>query len=123
MSEEAVTKDYKAYRRLLATRMKSLQKDHPKLMGAFQSLHQASAEPGALDTKTKELMALACAITARCDGCIAFHMADAIKAGATRAEVQESLGVAVLMGGGPALMYALHAQDALDAFAAGSNPA
>lgn len=117
MSETSM-KDYPAYRRALADRMKSLHQTNPELMKGFGALHKAAAAPGALDTKTKELMALAIGIATRCDGCIAFHMKDALKAGATAEEVRETLGVAVLMGGGPAMMYALHALEALEAFSA-----
>jgi len=85
-------------------------------MEAFSQLHHASQKPGALDFKTKELIALAIAVSLRCDGCIAFHTHDALDAGATREEILEALGVAVLMGGGPAVIYATHVAEALDQF-------
>lgn len=53
----------------------------------------------------------------RCDGCIAFHVHDAVKAGASRKEIVETIGVAVLMGGGPSVMYGCEALAALDQFA------
>ncbi len=62
----------------------------------------------------KELMALAVSIAARCEGCIAYHVHDAVAAGATRQELLETLGGAIMMGGGPALMYAAHAEDAIE---------
>jgi len=88
----------------------------PDVMKAFQGLHHAAAADGSLDVKTKELIALSIAVAVRCDGCIAFHVHDAIKAGASREELIETLDVAVLMGGGPALMYALEAMEALEEF-------
>ena len=69
-------------------------------MRGFAALHSASTADGALPTKTKELIALAIGISVHCDGCIAYHVHDALHAGATRAEVIETIGVAVMMGGG-----------------------
>ena len=77
---------------------------------------QAATKPGALDKKTKELIALAIGVATHCDGCIGFHMEALVKLGATRAEVEEALGMAVYMGGGPALMYAADAIGAYDQF-------
>jgi AhpD family alkylhydroperoxidase len=88
----------------------------PAVMEAFGKLHQAARADGALDWKTKELMALAISITHGCDDCIAHHVHDAIEAGATREEISEAIGVAVLMGGGPGMIYASHAIDAVDQF-------
>jgi AhpD family alkylhydroperoxidase len=92
-------------------------------MGGFASLHKAATAKGALDTKTKELIALGIAVAVRCDSCIAFHMHDVLAAGATRAEVLETLGVAVMMGGGPAAMYASDAFAALEQFESGQKQA
>ncbi|MBD3299461.1 MAG: carboxymuconolactone decarboxylase family protein [candidate division Zixibacteria bacterium] len=83
-------------------------------MSAFMRLHQAAIADGALDTKTKELISLAIGITVRCDGCIAFHVHDALQAGATRGEIVETIGVAVLMGGGPSVVYGTEALEALE---------
>ena len=88
----------------------------PDTMQGFHALHKAAVAPNTVSTKTKELIALGIAITVRCDGCIAFHIQDALKAGATRNEIVETLGVAILMGGGPALMYACEALEALKQF-------
>lgn len=98
--------------------MSEFGKKQPQTMAGFASLHKAACQPGALDAKTKELIALAIAVASRCDNCIAFHAHDALKSGASREEIDEALGVAVLMGGGPALMYALHVRDAVDQFEA-----
>ncbi len=96
--------------------MGTLTSDQPDLMKAFGALHAAGSAPGALDTKTKELIALAIAVAARCDGCISFHTHDAMKAGASRAEITDALGVSILMGGGPSVMYATHVIEAMDQF-------
>jgi AhpD family alkylhydroperoxidase len=61
-------------------------------------------------------MALGIAVAIRCDNCIAYHVHDALKVGATRAEIVETLGVAMMMGGGPATMYACEAFEALEQF-------
>jgi len=89
---------------------------HPTMMEAFERLHQVAGATNALDRKIKELMALAISITAGCDDCIAHHVHDAIKAGATREEFADTLGLAVLMGGGPSMIYASHAIEAIDQF-------
>ena len=88
----------------------------PAVIETFEKFHQAAGATGALDRKIKELMALAISITHGCDDCIAHHVHDAIEAGATREEFADALGVAVLMGGGPGMIYASHAIDAVDQF-------
>ena len=88
----------------------------PSVMETFEMLHEAAGATGAIDRKTKELMALAISVTHGCDDCIAHHVHDAIEAGATREELAEALGVAVLMGGGPGMIYASHAIEAVDQF-------
>ncbi len=85
-------------------------------MSGFGALHRASMAPGALDGATKELIALAIGITSHCDGCIAFHVHDALRAGATRPQIEEAIGVAVMMGGGPAAVYGSDAFTALEQF-------
>ena len=85
-------------------------------MQAFSALAQAATKDGALDKKTKELMALALGVAAHCDGCIGFHTEALVRLGATREEVEETLGMAVYMGGGPSLMYAADAIAAFEQF-------
>lgn len=111
--------DYPAYRRHLNGLIRDLGRETPDTIAGFGALRKAALAPGALDAKTKELMAASIAVATRCEGCIAFHVHDALKAGATHAEVVEAIGVAVLMGGGgPALMYAAEAYEALQQFEA-----
>lgn len=81
---------------------------------AFSGLHEAALGDGALDRKTKEIMAVSIAIATHCEGCIAWHVSGAVKAGATHEEVAEAISVAILMGGGPATYYGAHALQYLD---------
>jgi AhpD family alkylhydroperoxidase len=100
----------------LTALMRILRNDKPEVMKAFSGLAQAALAPKALDTKTKELIALGIGIAVRCDDCIAFHVKAALQQGATREEVLETLGMAIYMGAGPAVMYASHAIDAYEQF-------
>ena len=75
------------------------------VMDKFRQLHDAALADGALDRATKELLALAISIATHCEGCIAWHVQAATQAGATPNQVAEAIGVAVLMGGGPATYY------------------
>lgn len=93
--------------------MEKLGQALPGPMGGFAKLHEETLAPKALNTKTKELIALAIAITVRCDGCIAYHVHDAMKAGANEAEIAETVGVAILMGGGPSVVYGIEAMQAV----------
>jgi AhpD family alkylhydroperoxidase len=86
----------------------------PDVMKSFYALSKASSAPGVLDSKTKELIALAISVAIHCDDCIAFHTHSALKAGATKEEILETLGVTVFMGGGPALMYTTHVMAAVE---------
>jgi len=96
--------------------MGELGKANPDIMAGFTKLHEAAGTDGALDAKTKELIALAIGIAVRCDGCIAFHVHDALKAGASEEEIVDAIGVAILMGGGPAVVYGSSALEALKQF-------
>jgi AhpD family alkylhydroperoxidase len=86
----------------------------PEVMKAFSAMAQAALKPKSLDTKTKELIALAISVVIRCDDCIAFHAKAALAEGASRDEVMEALGMAIYMGAGPSVMYASHAIEAFD---------
>jgi len=113
-----MSSNYPARRSELQGLMLRLGRELPGPMGGFGNLHKAATAGGALDTKNKELIALGIAVAIRCDSCIGFHVHAALAAGAARAEVLDALGVAVLMGGGPAAMYACDALTALDQFEA-----
>ena len=102
----------------LSTELKKLRGGAPDVMKAFSSIAQSALNQGALDTKTKELIALGISVAVRCDDCIAFHVKAAVDRGATREEILETLGMAIYMGAGPAAMYASHALGAYAQFAA-----
>lgn len=88
----------------------------PEVMKSFYSLSKNAFASGAMDTKTKELIALAISVATHCDHSIAFHTQAAFKAGATKEEIMETLGVTVYMGGGPSLIHATHVLEALEQF-------
>lgn len=90
----------------------------PATAEGFGALHEASIAAGTISAKNKELMALAIGISKQCVDCIAFHVKASIEAGATRAEIEETVGVCILMGGGPAYMYGNKALKAYDEFTA-----
>jgi AhpD family alkylhydroperoxidase len=90
----------------------------PDSVKAYGGLSKAAQTPGALDHKTKELIALAISVATRCDGCIAYHARNAVRAGATRQEIAEMLAVTLQMGGGPSMIHAADALRAYDEFAA-----
>lgn len=89
----------------------------PEVWAGFTQLHKAAVADGVLPAKVKELMALAIAVVKRCDGCIAYHPKAAARRGATADEVAEALGVALLMDGGTASVYAPRAWAAYREFA------
>jgi AhpD family alkylhydroperoxidase len=97
----AVAKNYPEYHKHLESLIGQLGRRIPDTMTGFAEMHRHSVSDGALTARVKELIALAISIAVRCDGCIAYHVHDALKAGATDEEVCETIGVAVMMGGGP----------------------
>ena len=101
----------------LSGAIRQVRQGTPDVMKGFSALAQAALKANALDAKTKELIALAVAVATRCDGCIAFHAEAAVKQGASRAEVMETMGMAIYMGAGPSVMYAAQAVEAFDQFA------
>ncbi len=112
------TTDWPEWTRGLSAELRNLRIGAPDVMKAFSSLAQSALAQGALDPKTKELIALGIGIAVRCDDCIAFHVKAAIDHGATREEILETLGMSVYMGAGPSAMYASHALGAYTQFAA-----
>ena len=114
-----MTKDYKALAGEVDSRAVNLFKAAPDQMRAYRGLMEAATAAGALDPKTKELMAVAIAIAIHCEGCIVYHVRAAHKHGASREEVAETIGVAIEMGGGPAAVYGGVALAAFDQFAQG----
>ncbi len=92
----------------------------PETTAGFATLSKAVKESGPLSFKEKEYVALAIAISQRCEPCINFHIEALMKAGATREELGDVLAMSIQMGGGPAVMYAAHALACWDELA---NPA
>ena len=94
----------RSYSRLSAT--------NPQILEAYRGLAAAQGSNGALDAKTRELIAMAVSVTTRCDGCISSHAAAAAKAGATEEEMSDALGVAIALNAGAAYVYSLRAMEA-----------
>lgn len=111
-----MSKSYPEITKRISGSLKSLRKDIADTMQGFSAMAQSATKDGALDKKTKELIALAIGVSTRCDGCIGFHAEALVKLGATRAEIEETLGMAIYMGGGPSLMYAADAMLAYEQF-------
>lgn len=109
-------KNYIEITRNISANLKLLREDIPDTLQGFSALAKAATRDGVLDKKTKELIALALGVAAHCDGCIGFHIEALVRLGATRAEMEEALGMAVYMGGGPSLMYAAEAIAAYEQF-------
>ena len=109
-----MSKEYKQITKDISSSLVKLRAEAPEMMKGFSDLAAAATKAGALDKKTKELIALALGVAARCDGCLGFHTQTLVKLGATKQEVIETLGMAIYMGGGPSLMYAADALTAIE---------
>lgn len=105
--------DWSNYRQELMQRLGELGKLAPDTMKVVVALGAAGNKTDLLGAKVRELIALACAVTTRCDGCIAFHAEAAIKAGATDEEIAEALGVAINLNAGAAAVYSARTLDAV----------
>lgn len=100
---------------------RELRRAVPDVYKGFQELHHAAFADGELSAKMKELIAVAIAVVDGCDGCIASHAQAAVRAGATRQEAAEALGLTFLMKGGPATIYGPRAYDSFCEFAAAAE--
>ena len=107
--------DWNEYRNQILGRLGEIGKLSPDTIRGYMALGGAGAKTGHLDAKTRELVALAVAITLRCDGCITVHSAAAKKLGATKKEIAEALGVGISVNAGAALVYSTRTLDAFDA--------
>lgn len=116
-----MTSHYKELTQQISTNLGTLREGVPQVMKGFGEMGKAALAPGAVDVKTKELIALAIGVATRCDACIGFHTKALVRLGASAAEVHETLGVAVYMGGGPSAMYAANAVAAFNEFSAGAS--
>ncbi len=106
--------DWNAYRGELMKTLGQVGAISPDILKANDLISAAAPAEPRLDAKTRELIALAVAVTTRCDGCIAVHSEAARKAGATKEEVVEALGVAIALNSGAALVYTARAFDAFN---------
>lgn len=114
---DRVTSHGKAVLRELSPLHRELRRVIPDVYEGFSELHHAAFADGDLSAKMKELIALAIGVVEGCDGCIASHAQAAARAGATRKEAAEAIGVTFLMKGGPATIYGPRAYDAFCEFA------
>ena len=100
----------------IGVQLAKMRKEMPDVMSGFSTLAQAASKQGVLDKKTKELIAIALAVSNHCPGCIGFHSQTLVKLLVSREELLETLGMAIYMGGGPSLMYAAEALEAFEEF-------
>lgn len=114
MSESSA--NYRTLTQSVSKNIATLRSDIPDVMKGFNDLAKAATADGVLNKKTKELIALALGVAAHCDACIGFHVQALVKLGASKAELEEALGMAIYMGGGPSLMYSANALAAFDEF-------
>lgn len=112
-----MTMDYRATQQAVVDGAAILREAIPEVIKGFAALGAGTYRQGALDLKTKELIALAIAVGSHCDGCVAYHAKAAHDRGASREEVADAIGVAIHMGGGPSMVYGAEALRAYDAFA------
>ncbi len=104
--------DWKNYQGQLSSTIGEIGKLSPDTVKGYLALSNAGKQTGRLDAKTRELIALAVAVSLRCDGCITVHTDAAAKAGASREELAEALGVAIAVNAGAALVYSARTIDA-----------
>ena len=110
--------DWNEYQKQIGAQLSQFMKLTPDSVRGYQTLSAANAKDSKLGAKVRELISLAVAVTTHCDGCITVHTDNALKAGATREEIAEALGVAMAMNAGAALIYTLRTLDAVDAHTA-----
>ncbi len=107
--------DWNAYRRQITSGVAGLAKLSPETIKGYAAMNLAGQKTGHFDDKTRELIALAVAISLRCDGCITVHTEAARKLGASKGEIAEAMGVAIGVNAGAAIIYATRTLDAFDA--------
>jgi AhpD family alkylhydroperoxidase len=121
MGEKTMMMDWNQYHKELGARIGELMKLSPDTVRGYQTLSAANSKTSILGEKTRQLISLAVAITTHCDGCIVVHTEAALKAGASKEEIAEALGVAVGMNAGAALVYSTRVLDAVDAKSAAAH--
>jgi len=106
--------DWNSYRKQLVAGVGEIAKISPDTVRGYATVGGAAAKTDHLGAKTRELIAMAAAVSLRCDGCIAIHTAEARKLGASKEEIAEALGVAIGVNAGAALVYSTRTLDAYD---------
>lgn len=104
--------DWNDYRESLLERVGDYAKQSPDVMRGLMTIDNAAGKTGHLEPKIHELIALAVAVTTRCDGCISVHTKKAVEHGATLEEISEALGVAIALNAGAALTYSARVVEA-----------
>jgi AhpD family alkylhydroperoxidase len=107
--------DWNEYHKQVLAGVGDIGRMSPDVVKGYQVLSGASSKTGLLGAKVNELISLAVAVTVRCDGCIAVHTANAIRAGASREEIAEALGTAIAVNAGATLVYSTRVMDAFTA--------
>jgi AhpD family alkylhydroperoxidase len=107
--------DWNGYQKEIGVMLGQFSKRSPDTLKGYLTLSGANTRTTVLGEKTRQLISLAVAVTTRCDGCIVFHTGAALKAGATKVEISEALGVAVAMNAGAALIFSTRVLDAIEA--------
>jgi AhpD family alkylhydroperoxidase len=114
--------EWNGYRKQLAAGVREIGQLSPDTIKGYMALSAAGQKTDLLGAKVRELVALAVAVTLRCDGCIAVHTEAAIKSGATREEIAEALGVATTVNAGATLVYSARVMDALIEYPSATSP-
>ena len=109
-------RDWKEYKGQITGAVREIGASNPDLVKAYAAFHHAVSASKHLDAKTCELIALAVAVTLRCDGCINVHSEAATRHGASKDEIADALGVAVMVNAGATMVYSAHVIDALKAY-------
>jgi AhpD family alkylhydroperoxidase len=107
--------DWNAYQAELSKSIPGFARLTPDSLKGYKTLSDANKTNSLLGEKVRQLISIAVAVTTRCDGCITFHTDAALKAGASKEEIAEALGVAMAMNAGAALIYSLRAMDSVEA--------
>lgn len=106
--------DWKKHLEETSANLSEFRRIRSEVGAGFTTLHRAAMPDGALTKREKELVALGIGISKQCIDCIGFHVQAAARAGASREDIADTIGVAVMMGGGPAYMYGVKALEAYD---------
>lgn len=114
--------NWSEYKRELIETIGQIAQVSPDVVKGYRAMSDAGGKTAQLTPKTRELIALAVAVSLRCDGCIAVHTDAALKHGATKEEIIEALGVAIGMNAGATLVYSARVMDAFQEHEAAPHP-